>query len=110
MTREESIKLHGVSKLPFEPKGTRLADFAKFLWQGDGLTFTPTHSSILTEDEGVSKLRLYFPYSDTVKLEKDGYKIDNTFKHNIFDRYPELANKKLKRKQKNSDGATYVFE
>ena len=111
LTKREGNTLHGVSKLPFEPKGVRLAEFSKFLWKEGGIVFTPSFSSVLTEGEdGKSKLRLYFPYTENVKLEKDGYRVDNTFKHNIFDRYPQLMERKVKKKSKNADGATYVFE
>ena len=106
----EGCTLHGVSKLPFEPKGAKLSEFAKFLWKEGGIKFDPTPSVIKTDDDGIVKLRLYFPYSKTVKLYKDGYVVDGSFKHKIFERFPELEEMKLKRKQKNSDGATYVFE
>jgi len=110
LTMGEGCTLHGVSKLPFEPKGAKLSEFAKFLWKEGGIKFDPTPSVIKTDDDGIVKLRLYFPYSKTVKLYKDGYVVDGSFKHKIFERFPELEEMKLKRKQKNSDGATYVFE
>ena len=32
LTKGEDCKLLGVSKLPFEPKGSRLVEFSRFLW------------------------------------------------------------------------------
>jgi TRC40/GET3/ArsA family transport-energizing ATPase len=112
MTNQESICLAGVSRLPFEPKGSRLGDFGRILWGSGNIDFEPTFSSELEvdEDKGVSKLKLRFPYLDDVVLEDDGYMVDGFMKQDLFNRYPELSTMKVKRKQKTKSGATYTFE
>jgi len=110
LTRSEGCKLLGVSKLPFEPKGSRLVEFSRFIWKEGGLDFTPSKSVVVDEDGEKIKLKIFFPYDEKVKLEKDGYIVDGFFKHDIFAQNPELKSKRLLRKQKNADGATYTFE
>lgn len=110
LTNVEGCKLLGVSKLPFEPKGRRLVEFSRFLWKEGGLDFTPIKSSKVEEGEGKIKLTMYFPYDEKVVLENDGYIVDGFFKHDIFSQHPELKSKKVIRKQKNAEGATYTFE
>ena len=110
LTKEESIKLVGVSRLPFEPKAEKLGEFSKMLWGSNGgLDFEPSYSTELEEDEETLKLKLYFPYLDSVELEDDSYKVDGFMKNMIFIRHEELKNMKIKRKQKTSKGATYTF-
>ena len=110
LTSEEGCKLLGVSKLPFEPKGSRLIEFSRFIWKVGGLDFTPSKSVVVDDSDDKIKLKLLFPYDKKVKLENDGYIVDGFFKHDIFAQHPELKGKKLLRKQKNADGATYTFE
>tara|TARA_R110001592_G_scaffold65165_1_gene200106 strand:- start:7318 stop:8493 length:1176 start_codon:yes stop_codon:yes gene_type:complete len=110
LTSEEGCKLLGVSKLPFEPKGSRLIEFSRFIWKEGGLDFTPSKSVVVDDSDDKIKLKLLFPYDKKVKLENDGYIVDGFFKHDIFAQHPELKGKKLLRKQKNADGATYTFE
>lgn len=110
MTSGEGIRLAGVSRLPFEPKGSRLVDFGNILWSGGKFDFEPQESSVLEVGDDTLKLKLKFPYLDDVVLEDDGYLVDGFLKKPIFARYPELSNKRLKRKQKTKDGATYTFE
>jgi len=96
--------------LPFEPKGSRLVEFSRFIWKEGGLDFTPSKSVVVDEDGEKIKLKLFFPYDEKVKLENDGYIVDGFFKHDIFAQTPELESKRVLRKQKNADGATYTFE
>lgn len=111
LTKEEGVKLVGVSRLPFEPKAERLAEFAKILESSNGgIDFVPTHSTEIEEDEETIKLKLFFPYLEKVELEGDSYTVDGFLKKPIFDRHEELRGLKLKRKQKTSSGATYTFE
>jgi arsenite-transporting ATPase len=110
LTSERGCNLLGVSKLPFEPKAHRLMEFAKYVWKKKGIVFEPSHSTEIIQGDGVIKLRLYFPFLESVKLEKDGYIVDGFFKHGLFEQHPELRGLKVKRKQKNVDGATYTFE
>jgi len=111
LTKEEGVKLVGVSRLPFEPKAERLAEFAKILeGSNGGIDFVPTHSTEIEEDEETIKLKLFFPYLERVELEGDSYTVDGFLKKPIFDRHEELRGLKLKRKQKTSSGATYTFE
>ena len=110
LTKGEDCKLLGVSKLPFEPKGSRLVEFSRFIWKEGGLDFTPSKSVVVDDSDDKIKLKLFFPYDKKVKLENDGYIVDGFFKHDIFAQHPELKGKKLLRKQKNADGATYTFE
>ena len=110
LTKEEGIKLVGVSRLPFEPKAERLGEFSKMLWGSNGgLDFEPSYSTEIEEDEETLKLKLYFPYLDSVELEDDSYKVDGFMKNMIFIRHEELKDMKIKRKQKTSKGATYTF-
>jgi len=111
LTNMEGVKLVGVSRLPFEPKAERLAEFAKILeGSNGGIDFVPTHSTEIEEDEETIKLKLFFPYLEKVELEGDSYTVDGFLKKPIFDRHEELRGLKLKRKQKTSSGATYTFE
>tara|TARA_R110002167_G_scaffold55918_2_gene158798 strand:+ start:405 stop:1580 length:1176 start_codon:yes stop_codon:yes gene_type:complete len=110
LTNSEGCQLLGVSKLPFEPKGARLLEFSRFIWKSGGLQFDACESVDVQESDGKIKMKLMFPYDDSLVLENDGYIVDGFFKHDIFGRHPELKSKKLIRKQKNKDGATYTFE
>jgi arsenite-transporting ATPase len=111
LTNMEGVKLVGVSRLPFEPKAERLAEFAKILeGSNGGIDFTPTHSTEIEEGDETVKLKLFFPYLESVELDDDSYTVDGFLKKPIFDRHEELRGLKLKRKQKTSSGATYTFE
>lgn len=111
LTKMEGVKLVGVSRLPFEPKAERLAEFAKILeGSNGGIDFTPTHSTEIEEGDETVKLKLFFPYLESVELDDDSYTVDGFLKKPIFDRHEELRGLKLKRKQKTSSGATYTFE
>jgi len=111
LTKMEGVKLVGVSRLPFEPKAERLAEFAKILeGSNGGIDFVPTHSTEIEEGEDTIKLKLFFPYLEQVELEDDSYTVDGFLKKPIFDRHGDLRGLKLKRKQKTSSGATYTFE
>lgn len=111
LTNMEGVKLVGVSRLPFEPKAERLAEFAKILeGSNGGIDFTPTHSTEIEEGDETVKLKLFFPYLEKVELDDDSYTVDGFLKKPIFDRHEELRGLKLKRKQKTSSGATYTFE
>jgi hypothetical protein len=110
LTKKEGCRLLGVSKLPFEPKGARLLEFARFIWKEKGLEFAAEKSIVVEEGDDKIKLKLFFPYDETLVLEDDGYIVDGFFKHDIYCRNPELKGKKIIRKQKNKDGATYTFE
>jgi TRC40/GET3/ArsA family transport-energizing ATPase len=110
LTKKEGCRLLGVSKLPFEPKGARLLEFARFIWKEKGLEFAAEKSIVVEEGDDKIKLKLFFPYDETLVLEDDGYVVDGFFKHDIYCRNPELKGKKIIRKQKNKDGATYTFE
>lgn len=111
LTKMESVKLVGVSRLPFEPKAERLAEFAKILeGSNGGIDFTPTHSTEIEEGDETVKLKLFFPYLEGVELDDESYTVDGFLKKPIFDRHEELRGLKLKRKQKTSSGATYTFE
>ena len=111
LTKMEGVKLVGVSRLPFEPKAERLAEFAKILDSSNGgIDFTPTYSTEIEEGDETIKLKLSFPYLEGVELDDDSYTVDGFLKKPIFDRHEELRGLKLKRKQKTSSGATYTFE
>lgn len=111
LTKGEGVKLVGVSRLPFEPKAERLAEFAKILeGSNGGIDFTPTYSTEIEEGDETIKLKLFFPYLESVELDDDSYTVDGFLKKPIFDRHEELRGLKLKRKQKTSSGATYTFE
>lgn len=107
VTNRENIKLTGVSKLPFQPMGDRLPEFAKFLWKDGGMVFEPEHSVKQENGDDLVRLRLRFPHSGKVVLNDRSYKID-------YNEYPIPLPLDLlvatPRKQKTSQGATYTYK
>ena len=104
LTTTEGIKLIGVSKLPFEPRGERLLEFGRFL---KNLSFDPIYS-VETEVEGeIGKMRLRFPSINKVELFDDSYKIGlYTYPLKIPENFQGMKIKK----RKTSSGATYTFK
>jgi len=104
LTIAEGIKLIGVSKLPFEPRGERLLEFGRFL---KNLSFDPIYS-VETEVEGeIGKMKLRFPSINKVELFDDSYKIGlYTYPLKI----PESFQGMKIKKRKTSSGATYTFK
>lgn len=58
-----NIKLVGVSRLPYEPRGNKLLDYAKILWSSKGIAFTPQKSLIIT----ANSVTVSVPFLDTAK-------------------------------------------
>ncbi len=104
LTNAEGIKLIGVSKLPFEPRGERLLEFGRFL---KNLSFNPIYSVEIVMEEEIGKMKLRFPSINKVELFEDSYKIGlYTYPLKI----PEsFQNMKIKKRKTNS-GATYTFK
>jgi len=102
----KGINLCGVSKLPFEPRGSKLREFVKFIW-GDGrLIFEPSKSIVIGDTEKGKKMKLLFPIDGKVKLKNDKYLINGfEYKIPISSGLENLT----PRKKKESDGATYYY-
>lgn len=103
-TKKEQVKLIGVSKLPFEPRGERLLEFGRFL---KALDFQPEFSQTWEVEDDKATLRLRFPHSGKVSLEDDHYLIDRlSYSFTIPDEYKAMSVKK----RKTDSGATYTFK
>ena len=103
-TNKEGIRLIGVSKLPFEPRGDKLVEFGRFL---KNLTFVPEFCKEITEEEGVYTMKLKFPSIGKVTLKDDSYQID-IYEYPL--KIPQELNSLKVRKRKTSSGATYTFK
>lgn len=58
-----NIRLVGVSRLPYEPRGAKLVDYAKILWNSKGISFAPK-KSLITGDKSVT---ISVPFLDSAK-------------------------------------------
>ena len=104
LTNVEGIKLIGVSKLPFEPRGERLLEFGRFL---KNLSFNPIYSVEIVMEEEIGKMKLRFPSINKVELFEDSYKIGlYTYPLKIPKSFQDM---KIKKRKTNS-GATYTFK
>jgi len=106
VTREGGITLVGVSKLPFEPRGSKLNEFSRLIWKERGINFTPTRSVNVESDEESVIMRLRFPPAKDLRLFDEGYSIfgmDYTFER------PLEGNGMKVRKTKTQSGATYTY-
>tara|TARA_Y100000310_G_C20654840_1_gene801444 strand:+ start:357 stop:1520 length:1164 start_codon:yes stop_codon:yes gene_type:complete len=106
ITRERGITLVGVSKLPFEPRGSKLNEFSRLIWKERGINFTPTRSVNVESDEESVIMRLRFPPAKDLQLFDEGYSIfgmDYTFEK------PLEGNGMKVRKTKTQSGATYTY-
>jgi|LWDU01.1.fsa_nt_gi arsenite-transporting ATPase len=104
LTEEEGINLIGVSKLPFQPIGTKLTEFAKFL---TGLDFVPEKAINVEESKDKVVVKLYFPNSKRVKLKEKSYFID--YREYPIDLPSNVENLKV-RKVRHERGATYIYK
>ena len=107
MTKEESIGLVGVSKLPFQPMGIKLLEFSKFVWGKNTMSFEPVHSVVREDDIGSTRLRIKFPASGEVVLNDISYSIDGQEYGIPVDSDLQVLKP---RKQKTSNGATYSYK
>tara|TARA_R110000824_G_scaffold229156_3_gene416872 strand:+ start:774 stop:1940 length:1167 start_codon:yes stop_codon:yes gene_type:complete len=107
LCHNENISLVGVSKLPFQPMGNKLGEFAKFIWGAKSIEFEPHKSASMEGGDGRVYLRLKFPQNGTVKLHKNTYSIDG-FEYYI-PHLDTVDGKKISRKKSRS-GATYSYE
>lgn len=106
LTMKEGVKLVGVSKLPFQPMGSRLLDFAKFLWNDTGIDFVPANSVVIEESDGIVRMRLRFPHLNKVKLSNKTYTV-NGYDYEVP--IPQECEGWKIRKTKNPIGALYTF-
>ena len=104
LSEEEGINLIGVSKLPFQPIGAKLIEFAKFL---KGLDFVPQKSIVVEESVDKIMVKLYFPNSNRVKLKEKSYFID--YREYPIELPPNVGNLKGK-KVRHKRGATYTYK
>jgi len=106
LTSGENINLVGVSKLPFEPRGSQLNAFSRLLWKERGMAFTPSKSMLIESDDESVIMRLSFPPSKDLELFDDGYSIFG-MKY-TFEKPLESDGLKV-RKSKTQSGATYTY-
>jgi arsenite/tail-anchored protein-transporting ATPase len=102
----KNINLCGVSKMPFEPRDSKLKEFVKFIWGDGGLIFKPSKSIVIKDTEKGKKMKLLFPIEDKIKLKDDIYLI-NGFEYKIP--MPSEFENLTPRKKKDVDGATYYY-
>jgi len=103
VTSALDIKLCGVPKFPFEPKGERLEDFGRVVCPN--LVLQPAR--IITRHTGdkATTIQIKLPFLSDVKLKKDGYYLDGERYA-----YPHEPGLQLKRKQKSSSHITLTYK
>ena len=94
LTSVQDIRLVGMTRLPFEPRSSRLSEVALTLWGERGLRFQITPS--LESNENT--LTLHIPRMDGIKWSKDNWSY--SFKDNRFQIPLERPAGKIKRKRK----------
>ena len=83
-----------MTRLPFEPRSSRLSEVALTLWGERGLRFQIRPSLESNEDE----LTLHIPRMDGIKWSKDNWSY--SFKDNRFQIPLERPEGKIKRRRK----------
>jgi len=103
VTSALDIKLCGVPKFPFEPKGERLEDFGRVVCPNLVLQA----ARIITRHTGdkATTIQIKLPFLSDVKLKKDGYYLDGERYA-----YPHEPGLQLKRKQKSSSHITLTYK
>ena len=107
---EESLKLVGLSRLPFEPRGEKLGEVAKMLWRPGSLSWEPTLP--LTETDTGYRVQLPFVGDAkwSVKKGKAKYQYEK-FNFGQGDGWYEVPVEDVKRKRKiNEDTVTLTTE
>ena len=107
---EESLKLVGLSRLPFEPRGEKLGEVAKMLWRPGSLSWEATLP--LTETDTGYRVQLPFVGDAkwSVKKGKAKYQYEK-FNFGQGDGWYEVPVEDVKRKRKiNEDTVTLTTE
>ena len=94
LTSAQAIRLVGMTRLPFEPRSSRLSEVALTLWGERGLRFQITPSLESNENE----LILHIPRMGGIKWSKDNWSY--SFKDNKFRIPLERPEGKIKRRRK----------
>ena len=103
-TTEGKINMLGVSKLPFEPIGSKLQELEVFLRK---FNFKPIKSITVESTDNQVKYKLYLPNDGNLKLNKNSYTIDYYTYELPF--APQHEGQKV-RKQKTQNGANYTYK
>lgn len=69
LSSETSIRIVGMTRLPFEPRGSRLSEVAETLWSERGIRFKTFHS--LDIDESENKATIRTPYITSAKWSRN---------------------------------------
>jgi hypothetical protein len=69
LSSETSIRIVGMTRLPFEPRGSKLSQVSETLWNERGLHFSAFPSLSVSESEGKAVIRT--PYITTAKWNRD---------------------------------------
>jgi arsenite-transporting ATPase len=69
LSSETSIRIVGMTRLPFEPRGSRLSEVAETLWNERGIRFKTFHS--LGIDESENKATIRTPYITSAKWNRN---------------------------------------
>lgn len=69
LSSETSIRIVGMTRLPFEPRGSRLSEVAETLWNERGIRFKTFHS--LDIDESENKATIRTPYITSAKWNRN---------------------------------------
>jgi len=69
LSSETSIRIVGMTRLPFEPRGSKLSEVSETLWNERGLRFSAFRSISISESEGKAVIRT--PYITTAKWNRD---------------------------------------
>jgi len=103
VTSALNIKLCGVPKFPFEPKGERLEDFGRVICPN--LALQPARIITRHKEDKATTIQVKLPFLSDVKLKKDGYYLDGERYT-----YPHEPGLQLKRKQKSSSHITLTYK
>ena len=103
ITSAIGIKLCGVPKFPFEPKGEHLEDFGSVVCPN--LVLHPTHIINRTVRENSIIFQVRLPFLSDVKLKKDGYYLDGERYE-----YPNEKGLQLKGKKKTDSHITLTYK
>jgi len=112
--RQHQIKLVGVSRLPYEPRGEKLVDYAKLLWNPkSGLTYDPIRSLTISPN----KVQVKIPFAADSKWKVSGNEVKYQFDEFNFGHgeiwynipTPDTASGKPQLR-KNSSGVTLTWK
>ena len=96
LTSSTTIRLVGMTRLPFEPRSSRLVDVAHTLWGERGLNFQIKPSLEVQEDS----LIIHVPYIDNATWAKDNwtYRFGDSIHHIPLDKPAATITRKADKK------------